>query len=208
MFDPSLIKDNYKQMSDDQLIHLAKTEGNELSAEALTILHEEFIDRNLNTDVFGTVEDIKEEDRKENQERIKEAETNEQLLPTWNYIFDEKRNGSTNEEIYNGLLQREIDKDSATLMISSMEAKAKDILASHEADKLRGGLVCAAGLAITFVTYSAVSTSGGTYVVAWGAIIFGAIRFFKALNNCDKYKEIIEILKQENTPSKEAIEKN
>jgi hypothetical protein len=44
-----------------------------------------------------------------------------------------------------------------------------------------GGIICAVGLIITVATYSAASEGGGSYVVAWGAIIFGAIRFFRGL---------------------------
>ena len=42
---------------------------------------------------------------------------------------------------------------------------------------LIGGGICAVGIVITAVTYSSASASGGTYVVAWGAILFGGIRF-------------------------------
>ena len=45
---------------------------------------------------------------------------------------------------------------------------------------LYGGLWCGGGILVTVVTYCAAS-GGGTYVVAWGAIVFGAIRFFQGL---------------------------
>lgn len=47
---------------------------------------------------------------------------------------------------------------------------------------LYGALWCIGGIVITVVTYSAAS-GGGTYVVAWGAIIFGFIQFVKGLSN-------------------------
>ncbi|QOV90146.1 hypothetical protein [Humisphaera borealis] len=51
------------------------------------------------------------------------------------------------------------------------------------ADMLVGGLICAVGLVITIGSYAAASSSsgGGGYVVAWGAILFGGIRFFRGL---------------------------
>ena len=48
------------------------------------------------------------------------------------------------------------------------------------ADMAIGATICVIGIVITAATYSAAS-GGGTYVVAWGAIIFGAVRFFKGL---------------------------
>jgi len=43
-----------------------------------------------------------------------------------------------------------------------------------------GAIVCLIGIAVTAGTYSAAS-SGGHYVVAWGAIVFGAFQFLKGL---------------------------
>lgn len=47
-------------------------------------------------------------------------------------------------------------------------------------DMVIGGLWAAGGAAVTIATYSA-SASGGRYVVAWGAIIFGAFQFVRGL---------------------------
>lgn len=49
-------------------------------------------------------------------------------------------------------------------------------------DILYGGLICLAGIVITIGTM-ATAQHGGSYVVAWGAIIFGGIRFFRGLAN-------------------------
>jgi len=48
-----------------------------------------------------------------------------------------------------------------------------------------GALICIVGIAVTLCTFSAASSSstGGTYVVAWGAIIFGAYRFYRGWSN-------------------------
>jgi hypothetical protein len=46
-----------------------------------------------------------------------------------------------------------------------------------------GGIMFAVGLMITVGSYTAADggNGGGRYVVAWGAMIFGAIRFFYGL---------------------------
>ena len=49
-------------------------------------------------------------------------------------------------------------------------------------DILRGALWCGGGLIVTMVTYS-MASGGGSYVVAWGAIIFGAIQLIRGLVN-------------------------
>jgi hypothetical protein len=42
------------------------------------------------------------------------------------------------------------------------------------------GLWCVGGTIVTIVTYQAAS-GGGTYMVAWGAIVFGGIQFLRGL---------------------------
>ncbi len=46
---------------------------------------------------------------------------------------------------------------------------------------LIGSLLLVGGLVLTVVTYSAASSGGGTYVLAWGPIIFGGIRLIRGL---------------------------
>jgi len=44
-----------------------------------------------------------------------------------------------------------------------------------------GGIICLIGIIVTVLTFSAASSGGGRFVVAWGAIVFGAIQFFRGL---------------------------
>jgi hypothetical protein len=45
-----------------------------------------------------------------------------------------------------------------------------------------GGIVCVVGIVITMGSLMAASGGGGgSYVIAWGAIVFGAIQFFRGL---------------------------
>lgn len=49
-------------------------------------------------------------------------------------------------------------------------------------DMVVGALWCIGGGLVTALTYS-VAQGGGTYLVCWGAIIFGGIQFLKGLFN-------------------------
>jgi amino acid permease len=69
----------------------------------------------------------------------------------------------------------------------------------HQSEMNTGGLICIVGIAVTFFTYVS-SVNGGSYVIAWGAILFGAIRFFKGASNKEKYKTILANIEAENTP--------
>ena len=47
-------------------------------------------------------------------------------------------------------------------------------------DMIIGGVICGVGIAITVATYQVASSSGGgTYLMAWGPIIFGGWRFLR-----------------------------
>jgi hypothetical protein len=74
------------------------------------------------------------------------------------------------------------EKDATDFVIAAnkriTEAKRKQ--ASR--DILYGSLWCGGGLIVTMVTYG-MATGGGSYMVAWGAIIFGAIQLFRGLAN-------------------------
>ena len=54
-------------------------------------------------------------------------------------------------------------------------------------------LIFTLGLAITLVTFMD-AVGGGTYVVAWGAILFGGINFFRAFEAKNKLKVALKDL--------------
>lgn len=58
-----------------------------------------------------------------------------------------------------------------------IEAKRKNA----SKDLVVGGLWFLGGISVTVVTYSSASSGGGTYFVAYGAIIFGAVQFIRGL---------------------------
>lgn len=53
--------------------------------------------------------------------------------------------------------------------------------AAGSKNMLVGALWCIGGIIVTTVTYSAASNGGGTYFVAWGAILFGGIQFLQGM---------------------------
>jgi Bacterial SH3 domain len=64
---------------------------------------------------------------------------------------------------------------------SGRRPSRSDIQAAHARANMRtGAIMCIGGIAITWITYS-LAANGGTYVVAWGAIVFGAIRFMNGV---------------------------
>lgn len=107
------------------------------------------------------------------------------------------REGKSRSEVEDALVAKGIERATAKVVIDKiLTARAESAtgpvidydggrnLKREEGSRnmVIGGLICLVGIVITVATYSAASEGGGRYVVAWGAIIFGAIRFFRGLS--------------------------
>ena len=68
----------------------------------------------------------------------------------------------------------------------SGEAFAASIYEQERRDKKSrdialGAILLVVGILVTAFTYDSASQQGGTYIIAWGPMVFGAIRLFKGL---------------------------
>jgi hypothetical protein len=86
-------------------------------------------------------------------------------------------------EVKRILVDDGLDEESAMTVVTSLDnqiTKAKKERAKK--DMLYGALWCVGGTVVTFISYSSAS-GGGSYVITWGAILFGGIQFFRGLVN-------------------------
>ena len=72
----------------------------------------------------------------------------------------------------------EVPADADALTRRMIEAQRQ---AARSRDLLVGGVCLFVGLAITGVTYGDASRAGGTYIVAYGPMIYGAVRLLRGL---------------------------
>lgn len=81
------------------------------------------------------------------------------------------------------LADRGVNSDTALNMVNELNrAKAQGILAVAKRNIAMGAMTCVVGIVITAWTYqTAINAGGGRYVLAWGAILFGAIQFLRGL---------------------------
>ena len=86
-------------------------------------------------------------------------------------------------QIQSALVDKGIDQQSAATVVSDLErTRAEAVSTAGQKNMLFGALWCIGGIAITAATYNAAASTGeGSYVVAWGAILFGAMQFFRGL---------------------------
>lgn len=96
-------------------------------------------------------------------------------------VRQEKNSYETRKE----LEAQGLSEESARIIVDNLETQINEAKKSRaNKDMLYGGLWFFGGLIVTIVSFSAAS-GGGSYVVAYGAIIFGGIQFFKGVMNAN-----------------------
>lgn len=115
----------------------------------------------------------------EQREKIDQLEIVNQIYGfTADMLYNQKK---SIEETKAALIENGLRAEDADVVIANLQNQYKqEKREAGNKNMLYGALWCVGGLLVTILTYSAAS-DGGTYVVAWGAVIFGAIQFFKGL---------------------------
>lgn len=115
----------------------------------------------------------------EQREKIAQQEIVNQIYGfTADMLYNQKK---SIEETKAALIENGLRAEDADVVIANLQNQYKqEKREAGNKNMLYGALWCVGGLLVTILTYSAAS-DGGTYVVAWGAVIFGAIQFFKGL---------------------------
>jgi hypothetical protein len=85
--------------------------------------------------------------------------------------------------IRSNLIEKGLSDEGADIVVRNLQQlQARAHREAGQKDMLYGALWCIGGIVVTAVSYSAAaSAGGGTYVITWGAVVFGAIQFFRGL---------------------------
>ena len=110
------------------------------------------------------------------------------------------REGKSRSEVEDALVAKGIERGTATVVVDKLlAARAQAVTAGPAVDYRStrdlkkeegsrniaiGAIICLVGIVITVGSYSMASSGsgGGRYMIAWGAIVWGAIRFFRGLS--------------------------
>jgi hypothetical protein len=111
-----------------------------------------------------------------------DAETQEALKAVFAYGANLMASGSSPAEIEDKLVERGLGREPARIVVGKLsEIRSQARAKAGSRNMAIGAAWCIGGVVVTAVTYSAASEGGGTYIVTWGAIIFGAVQFFRGL---------------------------
>lgn len=103
----------------------------------------------------------------------------EVMLAAYALAAEQLAIGKSSRQIHSLLVAKGLDQESAATVASNAARMRSE--SNHEAgrkDMVIGGLMCVGGIIVTAASYGA-APAGGTYLVAWGAIVFGAFRFIR-----------------------------
>ena len=103
---------------------------------------------------------------------------NQDLRAAYQYAVQRIVAGASGATIERELIDNGLAPESAQTMVNDL---VRTRLASRRRVALKnmgiGGLICAAGVALTVLTFTFALQGGGHYVVAYGPAIFGGIQF-------------------------------
>ncbi len=110
-----------------------------------------------------------------------QGDNDEAVAAVYQHAASLVRDGKSRDQVKADLLSQGLDEESAGIVTRNIfEMRKKAYSEEGRKNMLHGALWCIGGIVVTAVTYSA-ARGGGTYVVTWGAIIFGAVQFFRGV---------------------------
>ena len=179
--------DVMRQHSNEELLLILGAKRADYVADAIAAAEEVLGERGVAFEKKPDEEFVQEERLKDVNNKMidvnnEEKEMQEFVNGIYRYaaelMFERKKSKHETKKI---LVEKGLREEDVDVVIANLQAEAKQ--AKREAgskNMLYGALWCIGGTVVTLVTYSSAS-EGDSYIVAWGAIIFGAIQFLRGL---------------------------
>lgn len=112
--------------------------------------------------------------------QIKPSEE-QHIKAVYAFAAEQLRSGVYPRDVQLMLIEKGLDHESARTVVSNLTRLRSEAIRKEAYKNMGyGALWCIGGIVVTLGTYSAAS-GGGRFMVAWGAILFGGIQFFRGL---------------------------
>ena len=107
-------------------------------------------------------------------------QTQEEVVQAvYKYAAELVKGGLSAKQMEGRLIEKGLDPGAASIVVRNVFSwRAMAIHKAAGRNMLYGALWCLGGLLITLLTFSAAG-EGGRFLVAWGAVLFGALQFFR-----------------------------
>jgi preprotein translocase subunit SecF len=195
MVDVELIKANYSQMADEQLIFFARNEGTLISHEAFIVLKKEFRKRNLAPEVIAEAEKAREDKNREKIINNLEKESNKANNKLWNEVFQMKSEDKSDNEIQEYLSSEGLSYVDSQRYIQELKTVAEMTLKNNKRYIVRAICFLLLGVALLIWSYfsffSIEAVIVGIFVslssaAAWARLDAFRTKLAKALKNINE----------------------
>jgi hypothetical protein len=111
--------------------------------------------------------------------------TDQAVQQIYDFAATLMRAGNKDKVVVAQLVERGLSEEQANIVVKNLkQARSKAYTQAGMRDMAIGAVICIIGIVVTVGTLSAArSNGGGSYVVAWGAILFGAAQFLRGVVN-------------------------
>jgi hypothetical protein len=112
----------------------------------------------------------------------KEITPEEAMQKIYSHAAQMAVSGRTYSDIQADLIEKGIDKESAVLITDDIKTQIrKNTIKKGRRNLLFGSIWFFGGLVVTIWTFSSALLYGGTYYVAWGAVLLGGIQMARGI---------------------------
>jgi hypothetical protein len=188
-------------MPDEELIRFAQNESQNLTLDSFHLLKSEFEARGLDLTVIESAQVDKQLAEATKVSEFEKSIAFEFTNTIWELALDEKENGSSDKEIFNLLIQKNINPEYAFMLIESIESRAKELADNFDTEIIFGWiLLIIGGLLVLFTITSTTSLNGP---IVWGLLlaIGGIIRLSSSYAKKKKYLTILDNIEIEKEQS-------
>ncbi len=191
-----IVKEQYSKMPDEELIRFAKNESQHLTIESFGLLLSEFENRNLDIGILESVETDKELSKLNKQSYFEQkiAQEFEQFL--LEYALVEKEKGTTNIDIYNGLIQNGLNEDYDFMFVQSLSWKVKSLVDSYDTNLILSCVFVLGGI-IMCILFSNETLGPMFALYGFLLIVLGIFGIIKNYSNKQKHQAILKIIESE-----------
>jgi hypothetical protein len=176
MADLKIIQEKYASMGDEQLIYFAQHDSHDITTEAMALLKQEFATRGMNIADFSPAKNEPA------------SEENSKPLMGQEYDIPVSLSGVP----YYSIPSSAEEESTENTLAPTEETQLLQLIKKCESRMVINGVIFVVGLAVTLLTFANAQDKGGTYFVAWGAILFGGIDFFRAVDARQKCQSALK----------------
>lgn len=205
MVDPADIQTRYGAMSDEELTHFVKEEGDSLTETAFDLLKAEFARRNLHVDLINHIQDGSHKEEQAVIERIIKTVPEQGDRTALSIALNEKRDGENNEAIVYHLMDMGLDQESARIVTEQIKPEAEMLQGKARTMMLTSMFALCAGCALYLVSpYKPVVTF--LDILSTCTVVFAAFRLLLGFIEFKKFKSILIQIDKEQGAGQEQIE--